>query len=109
MYGFKIIICTPFEKILLSRLAVSNLFRGVYFENNHEYTLKKKFIEVVWLIRNIFLGVDSNKVENTSSKKFSKAVWLFRTFFGVYILKIIMSNTLQKNSLKLFSLLQNFF
>ena len=27
-----------FEKIIWSRLAILNLFQGVYFENSHEYT-----------------------------------------------------------------------
>ena len=57
---------------------------------------KKKIIEAIRLITKIFLGADSNRVENTALKKFYEVVWLFRTFSEVYILKIIMSIPFEK-------------
>ena len=68
-----------------------NFFQGVYFENNHEYTLRKNSLKLIGL-----LGTDSNRVENTHSKKFFEVISLFRTFSGVYILKLIMSTPFEK-------------
>ena len=58
---FKKLVLDDFQGFLASlklstcfehRLAISNLFRGVYFENNHEYTLRKNSLKLFGLLRN---------------------------------------------------------
>ena len=50
-----------FKKNSLKLLVVLNASWGVCFENNHEYTLHKKFIEAFRLITKILLGANSNR------------------------------------------------
>ena len=43
----------------------------------------------------VFLGVESNRVENIPSKKLLEDVWLFRTLLEMYVLKIIICTPLE--------------
>ena len=77
MYNLKINMSTPLEIFFLK------LF-GLLRKNFEVRTLK-----IVMHTLKI--------VMNTHLKKLFEVVWLFLTFFGVYILKIIISTPLEQN------------
>ena len=56
VHNLKIFMNTPLKKFFEVVWLVSNIFRGVYFEDNLEYTFeKKKFFEAVFLFSKNFL------------------------------------------------------
>ena len=67
------------------------------FQRKTLNSLLKQFFDVVWMFSKVFLSVELEKIhENTFEKKFFGAVCLFQTFFGLYILKIIMNTSFEK-------------
>ena len=66
----------------------------------------KKFIKVVRLVSNIFLGVDSEKRHEYTFEKFFEVVWLFQKFYEMQNSKTFM-NTPSKKFFEVVRLISN--